>query len=180
MLLHTAVPPSYRVVPMADTRDVLYALSQPTVSAVQLSRRGTHSHQLWRQDSEPADRADTRVSLSVGAAAASDTEVVALLDASFAQAPAPARSDMLRLLRLFARCALEEGGASADTRLAVRLVVSDGAAGACSQLHLDNVALRLSCAYHGTRRRIYLSHVARLPRCVHARSARRPLTYSGL
>ena len=142
-----AVPPSYQVVPMEDTRQALGALSQPAVSVVQLTR-GARSRQLWPQGSEAAAaRADTRVSLSAGAAAASDdVQVGALLDASFGQAPPSVREDMRRLLRLFARCAMEQGGATADTRLAVRLVVSDGVAGACSQLHIDRVALRLSCA----------------------------------
>ena len=147
----SAVPPSYQVVPMEDSSQVLGALSQPAVSVVQLTR-GARSRQLWPQEgSEPAAaRADTRASLSAGAAAASDdAEVVALLDASFAQAPPSVRGDMRRLLRLFARCAMEEGGATADTPLAVRLVVSDGVAGACSQLHTDRVALRLSCSYLG-------------------------------
>ena len=140
----TAVPPSYQVVPMEDTRQVLGALSQPAVSVVQLTR-GAGSRQLWPQGSEPAAaRADTRVGLSAGAAAASDdVEVGALLDTSFGQAPPAVLDDMRGLLRLFARCAMEEGGATADTRLAVRLVVSDGVAGACSQLHIDRVALRL-------------------------------------
>ena len=146
-----APPPSYQVVPMEDSSQVLGALSQPAVSVVQLTR-GARNRQLWPQEgSEPAAaRADTRASLSAGAAAASDdAEVVAVLEASFAQAPPSVRGDMARLLRLFARCAMEEGGATADTPLAVRLVVSDGVAGACSQLHTDRVALRLSCSYLG-------------------------------
>jgi hypothetical protein len=93
----TAVQPSYQVLPMEDTRQVLGALSRPAVSVVQLRRGGARGRQLWPQGSEPAPaRADTRLSLSAGAAAASeasdDAELVALLDASFAQAPPSVRA----------------------------------------------------------------------------------------
>jgi DNA-binding transcriptional LysR family regulator len=82
----TAVQPSYQVLPMEDTRQVLGALSRPAVSVVQLRRGGTRGRQRWPQGSETAPaRADTRLSLSAGAAAASeasdDAELVALLDA---------------------------------------------------------------------------------------------------
>ena len=87
-----------------------------------------------------------RATLSVGSAAASGPEVGDLLAGSFGFAPDLARRDMQRLLQLFAQCALEQGGAAAGTTLNTRLVVSDGVAGACSQLHQDSVALRLSCA----------------------------------
>ena len=98
----TAVQPSYQVLPMEDTRQVLGALSRPAVSVVQLRRGGTRGRQLWPQGSEPAPaRADTRLSLSAGAAAASeasdDAELVALLDASFAQAPPSVRRHALAL-----------------------------------------------------------------------------------
>ena len=145
----TSVPPSYRVVPMADASGAARALATPAVSIVQLSC-AAGDRELWQRGAQRATaRADTRVGLTAGLAAESGTEVAQLLDASFAHAPETARQDMRRLLRLFARCALAEGGAATDTELAVRLVVSDGVAGACSQLHQDNVALRLSCAYLG-------------------------------
>ena len=66
----SAVPPSYQIVPMEDSSQVLGALSQPAVSVVQLTR-GARSRQLWPQEgSEPAAaRADTRASLSAAASA---------------------------------------------------------------------------------------------------------------
>ena len=107
----TAVQPSYQVLPMEDTRQVLGALSRPAVSVVQLRRGGTRGRQLWPQGSEPAPaRADTRLSLSAGAAAASeasdDAELVALLDASFAQAPPSVRHALALALALAPALAL--------------------------------------------------------------------------
>lgn len=154
MLLRLFQPPSYRVVPLADARAAATALGAPTISVVELERSSAeHGHDwqasvdAWKATEKEYE--DSRLQISLGSAASSGPDVEELLERHFGFAPEATRHDMLRLLRLFATCAAEQGGATPDTPLNVRLLLSNGVRGACSQLHYDNVALRLSCCYLG-------------------------------
>ena len=139
--------PSFQLIPMHDPECAVATLSDAATSAVELIR--SPAAEAWPSAAAWPNLADVRVEVPI-ATADSRQHLKALIEARYGFTPTFVREDMQRLVSLFATCAREAGGATRNTTLRVRLLVSDGVAGACTQLHYDNVALRLSCAYHGT------------------------------